>query len=186
MKSLLKVWVARTFTSKSSTRPTPTEELGTKHFLGRQRSAGNSQVVQPTWHQGIRGFVGAMVNSAEYAQVFGKIQFLPSLPHTTGSQSIGGCINQLTKQSDDLVVPSFEPVQPRMATEKMPMTAKAIADIAAKLASSPVRANRSFNDGRGQSVDVRGTTRRKPARFTESSKELTQPKTNWLMLSTVR
>jgi len=75
-----------------------------------------------------------MVNSAEYAQVFGKIQFLTvASPHyRQPTPEWEKLYNQLTKQSDDLVVPSFEPVQPRMATEKMPMTAKAIADIAAK------------------------------------------------------
>jgi len=66
-----------------------------------------------------------MVNS-EYAGIWGRYSSLPSLPHTTGSQlqARRSCNNQLTKQSD--LVPSFEPVQPRMATEKMPMTAKAI------------------------------------------------------------
>jgi len=61
-------------------------ELGTKH-LGRtpKDQPEIRKYNQILASQGIRGFVGAMVNSAEYAQVFGESS-LPSLPHTTGSQ----------------------------------------------------------------------------------------------------
>jgi phycobilisome core-membrane linker protein len=152
-------------------------ELGTKHFLGR---APKDQQEIRTYNQilasqGIRGFVGAMVNSMEYLQVFGEdtvpYRRFPTLPAANfpNSQRL---YNQLTKQNDDLVVPSFEPVKPRMQAEKMPMTAKAIADLAAQVReidrNKPlfIELGRSFNDGRGQSVEVGvGTTRRKPARI---------------------
>jgi len=152
-------------------------ELGTKHFLGR---APKDQVEIRTYNQllatqGIRGFIGAMVNSMEYLQVFGEdtvpYRRFPTLPAANFPNS-EKLYNQLTKQSDDLVVPSFEPVKPRLEAEKMPMTAKAIADMAAKARevdrSKPlfIELGRSFNDGRGQSVEVGvGTTRRKPARI---------------------
>jgi phycobilisome core-membrane linker protein len=152
-------------------------ELGTKHFLGRapKDQPEIRKYNQILASQGIRGFVGAMVNSAEYAQVFGEdtvpYRRFPTLP-AANFPNTEKLYNQLTKQSDDLVVPSFELVQPRMATEKMPMTAKAIADMAAKAReidrSQPlfIELGRSFNDGRGQSVEVGvGTTRRKPARI---------------------
>jgi phycobilisome core-membrane linker protein len=152
-------------------------ELGTKHFLGR---APKDQVEIRTYNQilasqGLRGFVSAMVNSAEYVQVFGEYTVpyrrFPTLP-AANFPNTEKLYNQLTKQNNDLVVPSFEPVQSRMASEKMPMTAKAIADLAAKARqmdkSKPlfIELGRSFNDGRGQSVEVGvGTTRRKPARI---------------------
>lgn len=152
-------------------------ELGTKHFLGRapkdqQEIRTYNQILA---NQGIRGFVGAMVNSMEYLQVFGEdtvpYRRFPTLPAANFPNS-ERLYNQLTKQSDDLVVPSFEPVKPRIEAEKMPMTAKAIADLAAQVReidrNKPlfIELGRSFNDGRGQSVEVGvGTTRRKPARI---------------------
>ena len=152
-------------------------ELGTKHFLGR---APKDQVEIRTYNQllasqGIRGFVSAMVNTTEYLQVFGEdtvpYRRFPTLPAANFPNS-EKLYNQLTKQNDDLVVPSFEPVLPRMKAETMPMTGKAIADMKAKAReldqSKPlfIELGRSFNDGRGQSVEVGvGTTRRKPARI---------------------
>jgi phycobilisome core-membrane linker protein len=152
-------------------------ELGTKHFLGR---APKDQPEIRKYNQilaseGIRGFISAMVNSMEYLQVFDEdtvpYRRFPTLP-AANYPNTEKLYNQLTKQSEDLVVPSFEPVQSRMATDKMPMTAKAIADLAAQARqidrSKPlfIELGRSFNDGRGQSVEVGvGTTRRKPARI---------------------
>ncbi|MEM7715934.1 MAG: phycobilisome rod-core linker polypeptide, partial [Cyanobacteria bacterium P01_A01_bin.68] len=79
--------------------------------------------------------------------------------------------NRLTKQTKDIVVPSFEPVKSKMQVAQMPLMGKAIADMAAKAReidkSKPlfIQLGRSFNDGRGQSVEVGvGTTRRKPAK----------------------
>ena len=152
-------------------------EQGTKHFLGRapKDQAEIRKYNQILAAQGIRGFIGAMVNSPEYNQVFGEdtvpYRRFPTLP-AANFPNTEKLYNQLTKQNDDLVVPSFEPVQARMATDKMPMTAKAIADLAAKARqvdrSKPlfIELGRSFNDGRGQSVEVGvGTARRKPARI---------------------
>ncbi|AFZ29631.1 phycobilisome core-membrane linker protein [Gloeocapsa sp. PCC 7428] len=157
-------------------------ELGTKHFLGR---APKDQVEIRKYNQilasqGIRGFVSAMVNSMEYLQVFGEdtvpYRRFPTLP-AANFPNTEKLYNQLTKQNDDLVVPSFEPVKPRMDAAKMPLTAKAIADTAAKARqmdrSRPlfIELGRSFNDGRGQSVEVGvGTTRRKPARIYRATK----------------
>ncbi|MBD2307203.1 phycobilisome rod-core linker polypeptide [Chroococcidiopsis sp. FACHB-1243] len=152
-------------------------EQGTKHFLGRAPidQAEIRKYNQILATQGLRAFVGAMVNSAEYAQTFGEYYVpyrrFPTLP-AANFPNTEKLYNQLTKQNDDIVVPSFEPVQPRMATENMPLMAKAIADIAAKARqvdkSKPlfIELGRSYNDGRGQSVEVGvGTTRRKPARI---------------------
>ncbi len=77
----------------------------------------------------------------------------------------------------------------------MPMTGKAIARCMAAKArdtdrSKPlfVELGRSFNDGRGQSVEVGvGTTRRKPAGFIALPKEPIHLKLSWLLMpSTVR
>jgi phycobilisome core-membrane linker protein len=90
-------------------------ELGTKHFLGR---APVDQVEIRKYNQilatqGIRAFVSAMVNSMEYLQVFGEdtvpYRRFPTLP-AANFPNTEKLYNQLTKQNDDLVVPSFEPV----------------------------------------------------------------------------
>jgi phycobilisome core-membrane linker protein len=152
-------------------------ELGTKHFLGRapKDQAEIRKYNQILAAQGIRGFVSAMVNSMEYLQVFGEdtvpYRRFPTLP-AANFPNTEKLYNQLTKQNDDLVVPSFEPVKPKMDAAKMPLTAKAIADTAAKARQMDrtrplfIELGRSFNDGRGQSVEVGvGTTRRRPARI---------------------
>ncbi|MBD1804239.1 phycobilisome rod-core linker polypeptide [Microcoleus sp. FACHB-SPT15] len=152
-------------------------ELGTKHFLGR---APESQKEIQTYNkilaaEGIRGFIGALVNSMEYAQVFGEdtvpYRRYPTLP-AANFPNTEKLYNKLTKQDKELVVPSFEPVKPRMDAAKMPMTGKAIADLKAKERqidmSKPkfIELGRSFRNGDGQSVEVGvGTTRRKPARI---------------------
>jgi phycobilisome core-membrane linker protein len=152
-------------------------ELGTKHFLGRapkdqQEIRKYNQLLAS---EGIRGFVSALVNSMEYLQVFGEdtvpYRRFPTLP-AANFPNTEKLYNQLTKQSNELVVPSFEPVKSPIAAEKLPLTAKAIADLAAKSReidkSKPlfIELGRSFNNGRGQSVEVGvGTTRRKPARI---------------------
>jgi len=152
-------------------------ELGTKHFLGR--APENQKEIQKynkiLAAQGIRGFIGAMVNSAEYGKVFGEdtvpYRRFPTLP-AANFPNTEKLYNQLTKQNKDLVVPSFEPVKSRMDAAKMPLTGKAIADLAAKAQqmdmSKPkfIELGRSFQNGNGQSVEVGvGTTRRKPARI---------------------
>ncbi|MBD2182296.1 phycobilisome rod-core linker polypeptide [Aerosakkonema funiforme] len=152
-------------------------ELGTKHFLGR---APLDQAEIRKYNQilasgGIRAFIGAMVNSAEYAQAFGEDtvpynRFL-TLPAANfpNSQKL---YNQLTKQSEEVVVPSFSTTKPRMDSTKMPLMSKAMADLARQAKamdkSKPlfIELGRSFSNGQGQSVEVGvGTTRRKPARI---------------------
>ncbi|MEB3343310.1 phycobilisome rod-core linker polypeptide [Okeania sp.] len=90
-------------------------ELGTKHFLGR---APQNQVEIRKYNQilatsGIRGFIGAMVNSVEYAELFGEdtvpYRRFPTLP-AANFPNTERLYNQLTKQNEDLVIPSFEPV----------------------------------------------------------------------------
>ncbi|HEY9708145.1 MAG TPA: phycobilisome rod-core linker polypeptide, partial [Oculatellaceae cyanobacterium] len=152
-------------------------ELGTKHFLGR--APENQKEIQKynkiLAAEGIRGFIGAMVNSLEYAQVFGEdtvpYRRFPTLP-AANFPNTEKLYNQLTKQNKDLVVPSFEPVKSRMDVAKLPMTGKAMADMQAKERqmdmSKPkfIELGRSFQNGSGQSVEVGvGTTRRKPARI---------------------
>lgn len=152
-------------------------ELGTKHFLGcaPKNQAEIREYNQILASAGIRGFVSAMVNCAEYIQMFGEdtipYRRFPTLP-AANFPNTEKLYNQLTKQNDDLVVPSFESVKPMMATDKMPMMAKAIADMAfaARQADKTqplfIELGRSYNNGRGQSVEVGvGTTRRKPARI---------------------
>jgi phycobilisome core-membrane linker protein len=164
-------------------------ELGTKHFLGRapKDQAEIRKYNQILATQGIRGFVGAMVNSAEYAQLFGEdtvpYRRFPTLP-AANFPNTEKLYNQLTKQSDDLVVPSFEPVKSRMEVTKMPMLAKAMADMTAQARqidrSQPlfIELGRSFSNGQGQSVEVGvGTTRRKPARIYRMNPGMTSGET---------
>ncbi|EAZ92167.1 phycobilisome rod-core linker polypeptide [Crocosphaera chwakensis] len=90
-------------------------ELGTKHFLGRapltQKEIQKYNQILAT--QGIRGFIGAMVNSMEYLQLFGEdtvpYRRFPTLP-AANFPNTERLYNKLTKQDRELVVPSFEPV----------------------------------------------------------------------------
>jgi phycobilisome core-membrane linker protein len=91
-------------------------ELGTKHFLGRaplnQREIQKYNQILAT--QGIRAFIGAMVNSMEYAQVFGEdvvpYRRFPTLP-AANFPNTEKLYNQLTKQNEEIVVPSFTPAK---------------------------------------------------------------------------
>jgi phycobilisome core-membrane linker protein len=152
-------------------------ELGTKHFLGRapQDQAEIRKYNQILASSGLKGFIGAMVNSMEYAQVFGEdtvpYRRFPTLP-AANFPNTERLYNQLTKQNDDLVVPSFEPVKSRMDNTKLPLMGLAMSDLAAQSRkmdlSKPkfIELGRSFANGDGQSVEVGvGTSRRKPARI---------------------
>jgi phycobilisome core-membrane linker protein len=163
--------------------------LGTKHFLGRAPidQAEIRKYNQILATQGIKAFIGAMVNSAEYAQAFGEdtvpYRRFPTLP-AANFPNTEKLYNQLTKQNDDLVVPSFETVKPRIKTENTPMLGKAIADLAAKAKQMDktkplfIELGRSFNDN-GQSVEVGvGTSRRKPARIYRATTGTNSPETN--------
>lgn len=152
-------------------------ELGTKHFLGRAPvdQAEIRKYNQILATQGIRAFIYALVNSEEYSQAFGEdtvpYRRFPTLP-AANFPNTQKLYNQLTKQNDDVVVPSFKSVKTRIKSENTPILAKAIADLAAQARQMDktkplfIELGRSFNDGRGQSVEVGvGTTRRKPARI---------------------
>ncbi len=93
-------------------------ELGLKHFLGRapRDQAEIRMYNQILARQGIRSFVSAVVNSMEYAQVFGEdtvpYRRFPTLP-AANFPNTERLYNQLTKQNSDIVVPSFTPVPSR-------------------------------------------------------------------------
>ncbi|MCC5634362.1 phycobilisome rod-core linker polypeptide [Nostoc sp. CHAB 5844] len=152
-------------------------ELGTKHFLGRAPidQAEIRKYNQILATQGLKAFIAALLNSAEYRQVFGEdtvpYRRFPSLP-AANFPNTEKLYNQLTKQNDDVVVPSFKPVKARIESANTPILAKAIADLASQARqidkTQPlfIELGRSYNDGRGQSVEVGvGTSRRKPARI---------------------
>lgn len=90
-------------------------ELGTKHFLGR---APLNQTEIQYYNQilatsGLRAFIGTMVSSMEYLEVFGEdtvpYRRFPTLPAANFSNT-QTLYNKQTKQDDKIVVPSFEPV----------------------------------------------------------------------------
>ena len=94
-------------------------ELGTKHFLGRAPldQAEIRKYNQILATQGLKGFITAMVDSAEYAQAFGEDvvpynRFL-TLPAANfpNTQTL---YNKLTKQDKKLEVPSFSSAKPRV------------------------------------------------------------------------
>jgi phycobilisome core-membrane linker protein len=166
-------------------------ELGTKHFLGRAPldQAEIRKYNQILATQGLKGFITAMVNSAEYVQAFGEDtvpynRFL-TLP-AANFPNTQRLYNKLTKQDKELVVPSFEPAKSRMDVTKMPLTSQAIADLRVKSRqmdmSKPkfIELGRSFvADGEGQSVEVGvGTSRRKPARIFRMNPGMTQGETS--------
>ncbi len=92
-------------------------ELGTKHFLGRApRDQAEIRVFNHILaSKGLRGFISALVNSVEYIQAFNEdtvpYRRFPTLP-AANFPNTEKLYNQLTKQNSDLVVPSFEPINP--------------------------------------------------------------------------
>lgn len=128
-------------------------ELGTKHFLGR--APQNQQEIrkynQILATQGIKAFISAMLNTVEYQDVFGEdtvpYRRFPTLP-AANFPNTERLYNQLTKQNNDVVVPSFEPAESKMDMSTMPMTGKAIADNAAK----ERRSNEPIYSGVGRTV----------------------------------
>ena len=91
-------------------------ELGTKHFLGRaplnQKEIQQYNQILAT--EGIRAFVNAVVGSMEYLQVFGEdtvpYRRFPTLP-AANFPNTEKLYNKLTKQDNEVVVPSFTPVK---------------------------------------------------------------------------
>ncbi|MGB3672719.1 MAG: phycobilisome rod-core linker polypeptide, partial [Phormidesmis sp.] len=107
-------------------------ELGTKHFLGRapQDQAEIRKYNKILASEGIRGFIRAMVDTPEYAQYFGEdtvpYRRFPTLP-AANFPNTEILYNRLTKQSDEVVVPSFESSKASTtASERMPMMANAL------------------------------------------------------------
>jgi phycobilisome core-membrane linker protein len=89
-------------------------EMGTKHFLGRAplNQAEIRHYNQILAKEGVKAFIRAMVNSVEYAQMFGEdtvpYRRFPTLP-AANFPNTERLYNQLTKQNDEIVVPSFAP-----------------------------------------------------------------------------
>jgi len=106
-------------------------ELGTKHFLGRAPvdQAEIRKYNQILATQGLKGFIREMVNSPEYTECFGEdtvpYRRFPTLP-AANFPNTERLYNQLTKQNNDLVVPSFEPVNSTMDGTQMPLMASAV------------------------------------------------------------
>jgi phycobilisome core-membrane linker protein len=139
-------------------------ELGTKHFLGRAPldQAEIRKYNQILATQGLKGFINAMVNSAEYVQAFGedtvpynRFLTLPAANYPN-TQTL---YNKLTKQNKKLEVPSFAPASPTDAA-KMPLVAAAIEHSKASSESDSVYVGLGRSS---QSGDV--VVSRKPARI---------------------
>lgn len=125
-------------------------ELGTKHFLGR--APLNQKEIQKynqiLASQGIRAFVKALVNSMEYAQVFGEdvvpYRRYPTLP-AANFPNTETLYNKLTKQDDELVIPSFEPTRSKMDNSKLPLASQANGQNGAGKVASYLELARSMN-----------------------------------------
>ena len=90
-------------------------ELGTKHFLGR---APNNQAEiryynQILASQGLSCFISILVNSAEYASIFGAntvpYRRFPTLP-AANFPNTEKLYNTLTKQNETIIIPSFQAI----------------------------------------------------------------------------
>ena len=107
-------------------------EFGTKHFLGRapQDQAEIRKYNQILAVEGIRGFIQAMLSTPEYSECFGEdtvpYRRFPTLP-AANFPNTERLYNRLTKQSRELVVPSFSPVKVGVSADQMPLMAEAMA-----------------------------------------------------------
>ncbi len=147
-------------------------ELGTKHFLGRAPldQAEIRKYNQILATQGIKAFIGAMVNGSEYCTVFGedvvpynRFLTLPAANYPN-TQTL---YNKLTKQDKQVVVPSFDTIKPRMDMAKLPMTGKAIADNAA---AARQQESQLVALGRSSSLTITESTVATTANITHSAR----------------
>jgi phycobilisome core-membrane linker protein len=155
-------------------------ELGTKHFLGR---APQDQLEIRKYNkilasEGLGGFIRAMTSTPEYAQFFGEdtvpYRRFPTLP-AANFPNTERLYNQLTKQNDDVVVPSFESAKSRIDITKMPLMSKAMSDLekANKSNSEFVELSRSLNQG--QTVEASADANSyKPTRIYRMNPGITQ------------
>ncbi|MDR9403997.1 MAG: phycobilisome rod-core linker polypeptide, partial [Halothece sp. Uz-M2-17] len=125
-------------------------ELGTKHFLGRaplnQKEIQKYNQLLAT--RGVRAFVKALVNSMEYVQEFGEdvvpYRRYPTLP-AANFPNTESLYNKLTKQDDELVVPSFEPTRAKMDNSKLPLASQANGQSGAGKVANYLELARSMN-----------------------------------------
>ena len=148
-------------------------EMGTKHFLGRAPldQAEIRKYNQLLATKGLKAFVGALVNGAEYVQAFGedtvpynRFLTLPAANYPN-TQTL---YNKLTKQDSQLVVPSFDTVKSHMDVASLPLTSQALADIAVqtKSAAQLVESGRSVSPHDTHAIEGSvGTAARKAARI---------------------
>ncbi|WP_218080833.1 phycobilisome rod-core linker polypeptide [Anthocerotibacter panamensis] len=117
--------------------PTKNVELSLKHLLGRatKDQAELRKYNQIIATQGFKPFINAILDSKEYGEVFGDgtvpYNRYPTLP-AANFPNTEILYNQLTKQSAEVVVPSFKPVtSPRgMDMSQTPLMLQAMGDIA--------------------------------------------------------
>ncbi len=154
-------------------------ELGTKHFLGRAPldQAEIRKYNQILATQGLKSFIGAMVNGMEYLQSFGEdvvpYRRFPTLP-AANFPNTERLYNQLTKQDRSIVVPSFEPTKSRMDAAKLPMTAQAIASETA----APGLVEVGYSRNVGTESEELETGFRRPARVYRLTAEMAEPEVN--------
>jgi phycobilisome core-membrane linker protein len=105
-------------------------EFGTKHFLGRAPLDQGEirKYNQILAREGIRGFIRALLATPEYAENFGEdtvpYRRFPTLP-AANFPNTEKLYNRLTKQTRDLVVPSFVPAQSTVDVATLPLMAEA-------------------------------------------------------------
>jgi len=107
-------------------------EFGCKHFLGRapKTQAEIRKYNQILASEGIRGFILAMLSTPEYAECFGEdtvpYRRFPTLP-AANFPNTEKLYSRLTKQTSELVVPSFESSKNSVDSTQMPLMSQAIA-----------------------------------------------------------
>jgi phycobilisome core-membrane linker protein len=152
-------------------------ELGTKHFLGR---APLDQVEIRKYNQilatqGLKGFISSMVESPEYADAFGE-DTVPYNRYLTlpaaNFPNTQKLYNTLTKQNDKVLIPSFDPVKPRISAASMPLMAQGLAK--AGQSGDLVGLGRSLAAGQSSEVVPQRSTRihRTTPSMTSAEREL--------------